>query len=116
MRVWEPRAWADATVVGVMSDVDRAIVKRATPGVRTVQTPNGVDVDYFQPDEAVPRDSCTAVYMGDYKYFPNTDAVLYFVEEILPRVLQRCPDFRLVLLGKDAPPELLTCTTTRPSR
>ncbi len=107
MRLWEPRAWADATVVGVMSHVDRALVKRATPGVRTVQTPNGVDVDYFQPDESVPRDASTAVYMGDYKYFPNTDAVLYFAEEILPRVLQRHPDFRLVLLGKDAPPELL---------
>ena len=107
MRIWEPRAWADATVVGVMSPVDAAAVRKATPGVRTVLTPNGVDVDYFQPDESVPRDRRTAVFMGDYKYFPNTDAVLYFAHEILPLVLRQRPDFQLVLLGKDAPREIL---------
>ena len=107
MRVWEPRAWADATVVGVMSEVDEAAVKRATPGVRTVHTPNGVDIDFFQPNPAVERDNRTAVYMGDYKYFPNTDAVLYFAEEILPRVREQRGDFQLMLLGKDAPREIL---------
>jgi len=108
MRVWEPRAWADATVVGVMSEVDEATVRKITPGVPTVHTPNGVDVDFFQPDPAVKRDNRTAIYMGDYKYFPNTDAVLYFAEEILPRVRQRRGDFQLMLLGKDAPREILS--------
>jgi glycosyltransferase involved in cell wall biosynthesis len=107
MRFWEPRAWSDATAVGVMSAVDQRIVNRATPGVKTVLTPNGVDVDFFHVDETVPRDSRTAVYMGDYKYFPNTDAMLHFVKEILPLVRQKRDDFRLVLVGKDPPPELV---------
>ncbi len=107
MRFWEPRAWAEATVVGVMSDVDAQAVKRATPGVLTVRTPNGVDTDFFRTDPSVRRDNRTAVYMGDYKYFPNTDAVLYFAEEILPRIRARRGDFTLMLLGKDPPPELI---------
>jgi sugar transferase (PEP-CTERM/EpsH1 system associated) len=107
MRFWEPRAWSDATVVGVMSAVDRQIVNRATPGVKTALTPNGVDVDFFHMDETVPRDSHTAVYMGDYKYFPNTDAMLHLAKEILPLVRQKRDDFRLVLVGKDPPPELV---------
>jgi len=106
MRLWEPRAWSEATLVGVMSEHDQAVVKRATPGVPTILTPNGVDVDYFRPDAAVQRDSQTAVYMGDYKYFPNTDAVLYFVESIMPLVRTERPDFHLTLIGKDPPPEL----------
>jgi glycosyltransferase involved in cell wall biosynthesis len=107
MRFWEPRAWADATVVGVMSPIDQREVKRATPGVKTILSPNGVDVEFFHIDESVQRDTRTAVYMGDYKYFPNTDAVLYFVQEILPLVRRKRPDFELLLLGKDAPPELI---------
>jgi hypothetical protein len=107
MRFWEPRAWSEVTVVGVMSSVDQKIVRRATPGVKTVLAPNGVDTDYFRPDPAVRRDSRTAIYMGDYKYFPNTDAVLYFAGEILPRIRQQRDDFELVLIGKDPPPELL---------
>ncbi|MBN1202703.1 MAG: glycosyltransferase [Anaerolineae bacterium] len=106
MRWWEPRAWSEATLVGVMSETDAAAVKRATPGVPTVIAPNGVDVDYFHIDDAIERDNRTAVYMGDYKYFPNTDAVLYFVEMILPLVRAVRPDFRLLLLGKDPPPAL----------
>lgn len=107
MRFWEPRAWAEATVVGVMSAVDAQVVKRATPGVLTVLAPNGVDTDFFRTDPSVRRDSRTAVYMGDYKYFPNTDAVLYFAEEILPLIRARRGDFSLTLLGKDPPPELI---------
>ncbi len=107
MRLWEPRAWSEATVVGVMSAVDAHTIQRATPGVKTVPAPNGVDTGYFHIDESVPRDTHTAVFMGDYKYFPNTDAVLYFAAEVLPRVRAKREDFRLVLLGKDAPPEIV---------
>jgi glycosyltransferase involved in cell wall biosynthesis len=107
MRFWEPRAWSEATVVGVMSPTDRVQVRRATPGVKTILAPNGVDVDSFHLDETIRRDNHTAVYMGDYKYFPNADAVLYFVDEILPLVRRERPNFELVLLGKDAPPDLM---------
>jgi sugar transferase (PEP-CTERM/EpsH1 system associated) len=106
MRLWEPRAWSEATLVGVMSATDAAVIKRATPGVPTAPAPNGVDVEFFHTDETVTRDNQTAVYMGDYKYFPNTDAVLYFVESIMPLIRAKRPDFHLVLLGKDPPPEL----------
>lgn len=106
MRLWEPRAWSEATVVGTMSGVDAATIHRATPGVPTVPAPNGVDVRYFTPDDALPRDPLTAVYLGDYKYFPNADAVLYFAQEILPRVRRRQPEFQFTVIGKDPTPEM----------
>lgn len=106
MRIAEPQAWAEATVVGVMSPVDADLVKRATPGVVTTLTPNGVDIEYFLPGTE-PRLPDSAVFMGDYKYFPNTDAVLYFVNEIMPFIRQSRPDFTLTLLGKDPTPELV---------
>jgi glycosyltransferase involved in cell wall biosynthesis len=106
MRVWEPRSWDEATAVGVMSELDAETVHQARPNVSTVLAPNGVDVEYFHADDSVARDSRTAVYMGDYKYFPNTDAVLYFAAEILPLIRALRPDFELILLGKDAPAEL----------
>lgn len=107
MKTWEPRLWAEATVVGVMSDVDAGLVKAAIPGVKTVLAPNGVDTDFFQIDETVVRDNRTGLFMGDYKYFPNTDAVLYFHNEILPLIRKQRGDFQLMLLGKDAPREIV---------
>lgn len=106
MRLFEPQAWSHSTLVGVMSDVDASIIRRATPGVPTALTPNGVDVDYFKPTGAR-REPDSAVFMGDYKYFPNTDAVLYFAREIMPLIRKERPDFTLTLLGKDPPPALV---------
>src|SRR5690606_25747733 len=107
MRLWEPRAWSEATVVGTMSDVDAAIIHRATPGVLTVPAPNGVDVQYFHPADTVEREPETAIYLGDYKYFPNADAVLYFAQEILPRVRRVRPGFQFIAIGKDPTPDML---------
>lgn len=105
MRLFETQTWGAATVVGVMSPVDAAIVKHATPGVATALTPNGVDTEHFQPLD-LPREPDSAVYMGDYKYFPNTDAIRYFVRDVMPLIRAERPGFTLTLLGKEPPPDL----------
>jgi polysaccharide biosynthesis protein PslH len=106
MRFWSPREWRKADAVGAMSDIDAAEIKRFVPDERIVLAPNGVDVGFFQTNPDIERDSRTAVYMGDYKYFPNTDAVNYFAKEILPLIQSQRPDFHLTLLGKDPSPEI----------
>lgn len=107
MRWWEPRAWKRADAVGAMSEVDAEVIRNTVPGAHVVLTPNGVDVSYFTSDDTVERDCRTAVYMGDYKYFPNTDAAVYFAEEIMPLVKAKHPDFHLTLIGKGPTREVL---------
>jgi len=107
MRLAAPRTWRRVQAVGAMSEVDAGIIRRLAPDARVVMAPNAVAVEHFTPEPGTSRDGHTAIYMADYKYFPNTDAVLYFARAILPRVRQRHPDFRLVLLGKDPGAELL---------
>jgi glycosyltransferase involved in cell wall biosynthesis len=106
MRLFEPQAWGQSTLIGVMSEVDAQLVKQATPGVPTALTPNGVDIDYFTPGEGQ-REPDSAIFMGDYKYFPNIDGILYFVKDILPLIRKHRPSFTLTLLGKDPTPELI---------
>ncbi len=106
MRVIEPRWWQKADAVGAMSAIDAELIRKVAPKATVYLAPNGVDVDFFHPNEAVQRDNRTAVYMGDYKYFPNTDAVMYFVESIMPLIQQKRPDFHLTLLGKDPSPAI----------
>lgn len=106
MRVFEPRAWRKVQAVGAMSSIDEQIMRGVSQSLPVHQTPNGVDEEYFAPDPNVIREPDTALYMGDYKYFPNTDAMLYFVREILPLIHAERPNFTLTLVGKDAPPSL----------
>jgi len=108
MRFFEPRAWRRASLIGAMSEVDKEIIQRVAPRVPAKLTPNGVDVDFFKPASTlVRRDPENAVFMGDYKYFPNVDAVMYFIREILPLIRIHRPNFTFTLLGKDPTPEMV---------
>jgi glycosyltransferase involved in cell wall biosynthesis len=105
MRAFERRAWREARLVGLVSETDRRFLSSREPDVETFLAPNGVDARFFEVRNGA-RHSNTAVFLGDYKYFPNVDAALFLVEDILPRVLDKRPDFVLHLAGKDVPPRM----------
>lgn len=64
---------------------------------------NGVDADYFSPDRIYQRpfeaDEQAIVFTGAMDYWPNVDAVTWFVEEALPLVLARVPGARFYVVG-----------------
>ena len=45
-------------------------------------------------------------FIGGYRHAPNVDAVLYFVREILPHVLELDPGLELRVAGSHMPPEI----------
>ena len=62
--------------------------------------PNGVDTTHFQPVKNVgKKEKPTILFMGNFRYFANTDAVFYFIEEIYPRIKKKIPDVRFVVVG-----------------
>ena len=68
--------------------------------------PNGVDLDYFQPDPMQVRDPCTAVVSGKMSYHANVTMVLHLVNSIMPLIWAKRPEFRLNIVGKDPSREL----------
>lgn len=81
---------------------------------------NGVDADYFSPD--VGRASPFAhagkqpqeiplVFTGAMDYWPNIDAVTWFVSDILPALRQTWPQLRFYIVGRSPPPavQALAC-------
>ncbi len=85
-------------------------------GVRDVHAvPTGVDVDFFSPlsAEAVdgrpakpPRERHDLVFTGSMDWMPNEDAILYFADEILPRIAARVPDVKVTVVGRNPTPKL----------
>ncbi len=68
--------------------------------------PNGVDVDYFSPDTAVPREKDTIIVSGKMSYHANITMTMYLVNEIMPHVWARRPDIKLWIVGKDPTREI----------
>ncbi len=69
---------------------------------------NGVDTDYFAPERHYDRPEeiggTSLVFTGAMDYWPNIDAVVYFVRSILPIVQQRIPNTRLLIVGSNPSP------------
>ena len=63
----------------------------------------GVDIGYFQPDRAASIQPFSMLFVGAYRHYPNVDAMLYFVDEILPAIVQDCPRCQLYIVGTDPP-------------
>ena len=60
--------------------------------------PNGVDVDYFQPDHQSEK-NWELLFVGNMGYPPNVEAACYLVQEIMPLLWKEYPDLRLCLAG-----------------
>jgi sugar transferase (PEP-CTERM/EpsH1 system associated) len=71
---------------------------------KVVVVPNGVDSDHFSPGIRVPRPfgpgGPVVAFTGDMSYWPNEDAVLWFAQQVLPRLRSEHPDLRFVVIGR----------------
>lgn len=78
------------------------------PSERVFVLPNGANVDFFNAEEwpAMPTSHPTALFCGALDYTPNTDGLKWYFEAIHPLVLAKCPDFRVILVGKNPTAEV----------
>lgn len=101
----------DATIVATGAEL--ALFKAFAPeaGERLRCVSNGVDSDYFSPERAYPSPyapgTMALAFVGAMDYWPNVDAVTYFVREILPGVQQRLPEAQFFIVGSSPTPEVV---------
>ncbi|MCZ2149323.1 MAG: glycosyltransferase [Bryobacterales bacterium] len=50
------------------------------------------------------RDPFTMLFLGSFRHIPNQEALDWFAKLVLPRVVERCPRAKLVIIGSDPPP------------
>lgn len=62
--------------------------------------PNGVDLEMFKAGNHDYGHNHTLLFTGNMDYAPNVDAVVYFVDEILPLVKKQHPHVRFVIAGQ----------------
>ena len=98
---------SDATAVVAVSDRDAKQLHELAPEKTITVHANGVDTDYFDfVDHSTPK-GAALVMTGTLGYYPNLDASLWLINEILPLVRGRVPEATLTLAGGHATPELM---------
>ena len=103
MKVWERQSCQRAAVALACSEHDRALLQALSPEVPVVVVPNIVDTDVYQPGG---QEDCSKVlYQGGMDWYPNRDAVEFFVTQIFSRMRSQIPDVRFVVAGRNPPEE-----------
>ncbi len=102
---FERRAFAEATRVVAVSPEDAALVRDRFGVDRVDVVDNGIDRPYFEAAGGV-RDPKQILFLGNFEWRPNLDAVGLLLDRIFPAVRAAEPSARLALVGRN-PPESL---------
>ncbi len=89
-----------ATSAGDLAALERLAAEfgRGKPMPHAQVLPNGVDLEYFQPNYG-PRQGSTIVLSGKMSYHANVTAAIHLVRDIMPRVWHERPEVTVVIAG-----------------
>jgi sugar transferase (PEP-CTERM/EpsH1 system associated) len=105
MRRYEAEVCRRARLTLAVSPVDWELLAARAPGAHGRAIPTGVDVSYFAPNGSSEAPA-QLVFTGSMDWRPNEDAILYFLEAILPIVRRDAPQTRLTVVGRNPSPRL----------
>lgn len=88
------------------SERDKATFQRLTNVPNIAVIPNGVDLSEFRPIGGIGEPG-EILFTGLMSYYPNQQAIRWFLEEVFPKVQLAIPAARLIVAGADPPQWLL---------
>jgi sugar transferase (PEP-CTERM/EpsH1 system associated) len=97
-----------------VTDAEVALFEKLAPECAPVleSLSNGVDAEYFSPEAARPSPFPLAapglharnlVFTGAMDYWPNIDAVIWFVQQVLTPLRQAWPGLTFYIVGRNPP-------------
>ncbi len=89
----------DFTVAVSEQDRDQLSEELDQPRIGAIAT--GVDLDYFDVADRALEAPREIVFSGSMDWFPNEDAMLHFMDEILPRIRAVIPDVTVTIVGRN---------------
>ena len=103
LKRYEAAIFDDFDVKTIISEPDRTLFPHEKRNEILI-IPNGVDHDYFKPQECEKR--YDLVFTGNMSYPPNVNAVEYLAEEIMPVVWKTLPETKLYIAGATPDPKV----------
>jgi polysaccharide biosynthesis protein PslH len=84
------------------TDADLALAAEMAPSSSLRYVPNAIDVASIDPVDSAKAEEA-ALFVGDYTYAPNRQALDFLVESVMPLVWGSRPEARLLLVGRGLP-------------
>ena len=83
------------------SEADAMDLDGITGKSNSVCVPNGVDCDYFYPNEEVAREPETLIFAGGLSWYPNQHAMNFLIDEVWWPLKKEVPGIKMNLIGRN---------------
>lgn len=83
-----------------VSENDRDTFKQIYNAKNVHAIPTGVDIEYFKPSKDISVVKNSLVFCGSMDWLPNEDAILFFIQEILPELEKDIKDINFTVVGR----------------
>ena len=113
IRYWEEYYWKQAKRIVAMSEPDKLMMKKRLKSLDVSIVPNGVDCDFFTFRKNIPKDNSTILFVGNFKWLQNREAVLELVNKIWPKISTKVKTAKLWIVGKFPTREILALNSVR---
>lgn len=100
IKMWEKNFWQKATRVVAMSESDKNIMAQMVPNLHIDLVPNGVDTKFFSFKKLNKMHGSILLFVGNFKWLQNREAVEILVKQIWPRIVKRIPQAKLWIVGR----------------
>lgn len=107
IKKWEKLFWQQASKVVAMSEADRGVMLQESKKLDVDIVPNGVDVAFFSKIKKKKHSNPTVLFLGNFKWIQNKEAVIYLKEKVWPLIYKKLPQAQLWIVGKNPSSEIL---------
>jgi polysaccharide biosynthesis protein PslH len=95
------------------SELDRYRFRQIASKSNVVVIPNGVDCELFS-SQSLPIRPNSIVFVGSMNWYPNVDAMLFFLREIWPGLKRRVPEVTMDIAGSSPPASVVKLARSLP--
>lgn len=106
LRRYEQEICERSADVVVTTEREARMLREIHPRANVHVISNGVDTDYFTPQQANLSGLPAVAFTGDMSYLPNASAAIYFATEVLPIIRGSVPGIRFLVIGRNPGPEV----------
>jgi glycosyltransferase involved in cell wall biosynthesis len=109
LRNYETRVCRSADATITVSEADKTALQTLAQDAPVTVVSNGIDLEEYDAAAPPPRNDTGAfrlVFTGKMDYRPNIDAVLWFGQEVLPRIQLQEAHVRFQIVGANPHPRL----------
>lgn len=103
LRFWERYYWKKANKLVAVSGADKKIMEKEIPGINVEIIPNGIDASYFAEKKLKKKTPPRVLFVGNFKWLQNVEAVDILIDKIWPKVIKKVPQACLWIVGRSIP-------------